>query len=562
MGAIAKEVATGVPGQAVTIATSVLPNLGNAANQALYSHVIAGQVAAATGVANTPATLILLANTVAGLTPTNAPAVAASVASATGVAVTNAAAIANAAASALISGTAADKGEVAKAVVAVLTNNIQTLAAQAVEVAKAVALTLSPADKAVIAAKVTSAIPSGSQNSLTVGAPAVAKELAKQVYNGTGIPTGTAATEIAKIAKDVAAASYAVVATPANLALVAGTVAGNYSASLPAAASGIADEVAKIGGLTYANRAAIAKSVATAVVGQAELVATTVLGSSLTLDVNVVDTPAIIAQEFAKQITAQAPKIAGRATSYIANPSNPNLSNTKAGDIAVAVATATGVLPTAVPTIATEVASAIYTTQANAIGGIADKLAFATTLSTTGNLSPAGFAGSVALIATNLATVAAPTVGQTEQLAGIVAALSYALPYTTTANVQLIATVAKNVATVAATYLNAHYSPAEATANLEKLSKDIVGFLVAELLMRPGVTDSLATNTVLTNLRTALSSTGGIPITTINQIYGTSTTTVSTANLAPYTSVLNTPTAAAIGTIGGILSDTSAINPF
>jgi hypothetical protein len=366
--------------------------------------------------------------------------------------------------------------------------------------------------------------------------------------------SGTAAVDIAAIAQAVAGAS------PANAALIAATVAGGFTSTLPAAAATIADQVAQVSGLGVTNQAvidsqaAIAKAVATAVTAQAKTVVTTVLSRSLNIDSGVT-TPNSVAATFAAQIPAQAAYLAGTATAYLVlHPSA-----TTAGDIAVSVATAPNVLKTVIPAIATEVATAMFTAHPNAIGGIADSFAYATTQSNlgNGNLTQANYATNVAAIATNLANVAKSTAGQTAELAGIVVALTEGIGTANgalaTTNAALIATVAKNVATVAATYLSGN------PTNIANIQKDLVGYLVARLVERTGSSTAMA-GSFLATLRTSLISTA-IPQTIVDQFLPAAApaATANTVNLTPYTAAV---AGAGIGDIGDALSQTTPVTPF
>src|SRR6202012_2275517 len=113
-----------------------------------------------------------------------------------------------------------------------------------------------------------------------------------------------------------------------------------------------------------------------------------------------------------------------------------------------AARTSTAVTAPALPAIATQVAQGIFPTDRAAIGGIADKFAAAVGTGT-GTISQGNYNAQAPGIATNLGKVAAPTGRESSELAGIVTALTEALPIATTSNMDLIATITKNVAAVA-----------------------------------------------------------------------------------------------------------------
>ena len=417
--------------------------------------------------------------------------------------------------------------------------------AQAVDIADQVAAPTVAAEKAVIAAAVAAVIPAGTQSSAKTGTAALAAKVAGQI-SVSGV---NAADEIAAIAKAVAAAGGKV---PLSLAPdIARAVAGQFAGALTIAAPVISSQVASVTGLTIANQAAIAKAVAAAVPVQARAVATGTLNTALTIN-NGAAVPGSLASTFATAIPAQAPALAGTATTFYANTylSLHPSTTVRAGDIAVAVATSSGVTPANIPAIATQVAQAIFPSNQAAIGGIADK--FASAVGTgSGSISKKNFANQAPDIATGLGTVAAPTGRESSELAGIVAALTEALPIKTAANINLIATITKNVALVATSYWTAQ--------SVTYKADDLVGFLVAELLAR-GASDSVAPSSVLGALKAALTAAGSpISLATVNAVYGNAGTT-GTVNLNPnYASTIG---GAGLGTIGDVLSNTTSVTDF
>jgi hypothetical protein len=352
-------------------------------------------------------------------------------------------------------------------------------------------------------------------------------------FNASGIATGIA-TRLSNLA----------VSAP----LLAGGVAGVAQA---VGATNISVAVAALPGLTISNQAAIAQAVAGAVPSQAANVALSTENQSLTLD-NGANTPDSITGIYATAIPSQAPIIAQTATNfYVSTYLTLHPSTTvRAGDIAVAAATSPGVQPSAIPAIASQVAQAIFPSNHAAIGGIADKFAVAVGTGT-GTISQSNYNNQVGGLATNLGKVAAPSGRESSELAGIVTALVEALPIATAGNMSLIATVTKNVATVAKSYW--------ATQSVTYKSDDLVGFLVAELLAR-GASNSVAPGSVLAALKSALTS-GGSPISlaTVNAVYGNSTNS-GTVNINPtYASYIG---GAGLGTIGDVLSHTTPVTNF
>jgi len=327
--------------------------------------------------------------------------------------------------------------------------------------------------------------------------------------------------------------------------------AGVAGAAVPAAASVISSQVASYPGLTIAIQASIAKAVANAVPAQAQPVATVTLNTALTID-NGTTSPDSVAGTFATAIPAQAAPIAGTATTYYATSyltAHPG-TTIHAGDIAVSVATSSGVTAGTIPAIASQVAQAIFPTDRAAIGGIADKFAAAVG-SGTGTISQGNFSGQAPGIATNLGKVAAPTGRESSELAGIVTALAEALPIATPGNMSLLATITKNVAQVAQNYWT--------TQSVTYKADDLVGFLVAELLAR-GASNSVAPGSVLAALKTALTSSGSaITVATVNAVYGNSSNT-GTVNINPaYASAIGS---SGLGTIGDVLSHTTPVTNF
>jgi hypothetical protein len=274
------------------------------------------------------------------------------------------------------------------------------------------------------------------------------------------------------------------------------------------------------------------------------------LNTALTID-HGATTPDSVAGSFAAAIPGQAPAIAGTATSYYAN-TYLNLhpgTTIRAGDIAVSVATSKGVTASTIPAIATQVAQGIFPTDRAAIGGIADKFAAAVGTGT-GTISQGNFNIQAPGIATNLGKVAAPAGRESSELSGIVTALVEALPIATTSNMSLIATITKNVASVATSYW--------ASQSVTYKPDDLVGFLVAELLAR-GASNSVAPGSVLAALKTALTSGGAISVATVNAVYGNSGNT-GTVNINPaYASAIG---GAGLGSIGDVLSHTTPVTNF
>ncbi len=455
---------------------------------------------------------------------------------------------------------ATSAGPVAFAIAQLVGNSITTKASiaatvvtvlplQAVDVADKVAAPNVAADKAIIAAAVAVVIPGAQQTSTTERAAAGAANVAGQIAPASGGAAG----DLAPIAAAVAGAGGNVSLTIAPD--IAKAVATKFATTLAAAAPTISSEVAGVSGMTIANQAAVAKAVAAAVTAQASAVATTTLSTSLTQKAGTTagTTPDAIAGVFAVAIPAQAAPIAGTATTYYAITYLPAHVGTtiRAGDIAVSVSTSTGVLTTAIPGIATQVAQAIFPTNHAAIGGIADKFADAVTTSP-GNLSQTNFNAQAPGIATSLGTVAAPTGRESSELAGIVAALTEALPIATAANMTLIATITKNVALVATNY----WTTQGATYN----PTDLVGFLVAEILARSPSSNSVAAGSVLAALRTALTSSGStISIATVNAVYGNNGTTGVVSINPAYANMI---AGAGLGTIGDVLSNATPVTNF
>ena len=500
---VAKGVVTSVPTQAVAVATAVATPLGGS-GRVLVAQAVAQGLSAAT--------------------VTSAGPVAAAVAALSGNSVTT-------------------KASIASSVAAVLPT-------QAVDVADKVASPTVAADKAIIAAAVAAIIPAANQTSATIGTAALAAKIAGQITVGSGNPN--AATQIAAIAQAVAGAGGFVSLTIAPD--IAGAVAAKFFGTLPAAAPTIASQVAGLSGMTIANQAAVAKSVATAVVAQASAVATTTLTTSLTQNAGTTagTTPDAIAGVFAVAIPAQAAPIAGSATTYYANTYlglHP-ATTIRAGDIAVSVATSAGVTTSVIPAIASQVAQAIFPSNRAAIGGIADKFAAGMTGATPGNLSQTNFNAQAPGIASSLGTVAAPAGRESSELAGIVAALTEALPVTTAANMALVASITKNVAQVATNYW--------ATQSVTYKPDDLIGFLVAELITR-GVSQSLAAGSVLATLRSNLTTPGSaITLATVDAVFNAGTT--GNVNINPvYASGIG---GAGLGTIGDVLSNTTPVTNF
>ena len=212
------------------------------------------------------------------------------------------------------------------------------------------------------------------------------------------------------------------------------------------------------------------------------------------------------------------------------------------------VATSTGVSATVIPAIATQVAQAIFPTNHAAIGGIADKFAAAVTPST-GNLSQSNFNTQSPGIASSLGTVAAPAAHESSELAGIVAALTEALPVSTSANMALVAAITKNVAQVATNYWS--------TQSVTYKPDDLIGFLVAELITW-GVSQSLAAGGVLATLRSNLTTPGSaITLATVDAVFNA---TSGNANINPaYATLIGSGT---LGTIGDVLSHVTPVTNF
>jgi len=455
---------------------------------------------------------------------------------------------------------ATSAGPVAAAVAELAGNSVTTKASiastvtvviplQAVDIADKVATANVAADKAIIAAAVVAVIPGAQQTSATEGAAAVAAKVAGEIAAG-GVG---AAGQIAAIAQAVAGAGGNVPLTIAPD--IAKAVATKFATTLAAAAPTISSAVASVSGLVIADQAAIAKAVATAVAAQASAVATTTLTTSLTLNAGTTmgTTPDAIAGVFAVAIPLQAAPIAGSATSFYAGTylaAHPG-TTIRAGDIAVSVATSTGVAPAAIPAIATQVAQAIFPSNRAAIGGIADKFAAGVGTTPGTNLGQTNFNSQAPAIATNLGTVAAPTGRESSELAGIVDALVEALPVTTAANMTMVATIAKNVALVAKNYWAAQAPTVAYQAD------DIVGFLVAELLAR-GASNSVGTGSVLAALKTALTTTGSpISSTTVDAVFN-----VSGGVVHPNPAYASAIVGAGLGTIGEVLSNTTPVTNF
>ncbi len=512
---VAHGVVLSAPTQAVLVATTVGPGLDAAGRVLLATGIVTGLTANSTTAGPVAAAL---ANTVTG-------------------------------------NTVATKGNIAAAVV--LVDPLQV-----VDIADKVALPASPADKATLAAAITNAIPALNQNSAVVGAAAVAAKVAGQIGVGAG-----ATAQITAIAVAVTGAGGPNTSLN-NAGAIAAAVAMKYATTLATAAPTIADGVAHVTGVTYSQQAFIAKLVSTAVPAQASNVLSTVLATSLSLN-NVTISQDVIAGAFTTQIPAQYIYIATATTDDLAIYLGANPSSTRrAGDIAVSIATSPGVTTANVPVVATTVATEIYNHLSHfAVGGIADKFAVAANLSGpqvgNGNLNPSNFKTSAPTIATNLATVSYSTAHVYEQMAGIVAGLAEALSIDAssaaniTANAGVLASVAKNVATVV--YNN--------SSNVNTASTDIVGYLVGELLAR-GVDSSVAPGTFLYVLRTALTTNlAVIPVSVVNSIYGiagasNTATGIAIPNTA-YTSIYNQfgPTKG-LGQIGEILSTTTLVTPF
>ncbi len=496
-----------------------------------------------------------VAKAVVNSAPTQAVAVAAAVAAPNDSALRLL--VAQGVAQGLPSGYATSAGPVAAAVAALTGNSVTTKAgiavavatavpSQAVDIADKVATPTVAADKAVIAAAVAAVIPVASQASATAGTAALAAKVAGEI---TVTGNANAADEIAAIAKAVAAAG-------GNVSLsiapdIAKAVATKFGSALSAAAPVISSQVASVSGLTIAGQAAIAKAVAGAVPSRAQSVATVTLSTALTID-NGATIPDSVAGTFATAIPAQAAAIAGTATTFYATSYlslHPG-TTVRAGDIAVSVATSPGVTVSTIPAIATQVAQAIFPSDRAAIGGIADKFAAAVSPGS-GNLSQGNFNSQAPGIATGLGTVAAPTGRESSELAGIVAALTEALPIASTSNMTLIATITKNVALVAANYWTSQsvtYKP-----------DDLVGFLVAELLAR-GASHSVASGSVLAALKTALTSSGSpISVAVVNSVYGNAGTTGNVNLNTAYSSAI---VGAGLGSIGDVLSQTTAVTNF